>query len=42
MDVRICHQVAALGGVFQRVQLYPSYHKFFITVPDDKLQDMFD
>jgi hypothetical protein len=42
MDVRIHHQVAALGGVIQRVQLHPSHHEFFIAVPDDKLKTLFD
>jgi hypothetical protein len=41
MDVRIRHQVAALGGVIQRIQPYASYHEFFIAVPDDKLQALF-
>jgi hypothetical protein len=38
MDVRIGSRIAALGGVIQRVQLYPSHH----AVPDDKLQELLD
>ena len=42
MDVRIRHRVAALGGVIERVQLYPSHHEFFIAVPEDKLQELLE
>jgi hypothetical protein len=39
---RTGRRVAALGGVNQRVQLYPSHHEFFIAVPDDKPQELLD
>jgi hypothetical protein len=42
MDVRIGQQVAALGGVIQRVEPHPSHHEFFIAVPDDNLQKLLD
>jgi hypothetical protein len=42
MDARITQRVAALRGVIQRIQPYARHHEFFITVPDDKLQELLD
>jgi hypothetical protein len=42
MDARIRERVVALRGMILRVQPSARQHEFFITVPDENLQDLLD